>query len=118
LMMSDVPWAVAWYGKRQCLWLTLNATPNPKDPDSRENFFTINDYQKHINALYLTPETMDSRFLSQWVRAGEKSWGSFILETLMKKEVPSDFPLRAIPAGFLPEQLFLSDTKARWRTTK
>ena len=25
LMMSDVPWAVAWYGNHQCLWLTLNA---------------------------------------------------------------------------------------------
>ena len=25
LMMSDVPWAVAWYGDRQCVWLTLDA---------------------------------------------------------------------------------------------
>jgi len=25
LMMSDVPWAVAWYGQRQCVWLTLDA---------------------------------------------------------------------------------------------
>jgi len=22
-MMSDVPWAVAWYGRHQCVWLTL-----------------------------------------------------------------------------------------------
>ena len=24
LMMSDVPWAVAWYGDRQCVWLSLD----------------------------------------------------------------------------------------------
>ena len=24
LMMSDVPWAVAWYGNRPSVWLTLN----------------------------------------------------------------------------------------------
>jgi hypothetical protein len=34
LMMSDVPWAVAWYGQRQCVWLTLNA---------QDDFFAIND---------------------------------------------------------------------------
>lgn len=114
LMMSDVPWAVAWYGRRQCVWLTLNATTNPRDPSARENFFTIFDDYKPISALYLTPETMDSRFLSQWVRAGETSWGSFILDTLMRKQVPPTFPLHAMPEGFLPEQLFLSDWR-RWR---
>jgi len=118
LMMSDIPWAVAWYGKRQCVWLTLNATPNPKDPNSHENFFTINDwYHKNINALYLTPETMDSRFLSQWVHTGEASWGSFILDTFLRKEVPPTFPLREMPAGYLPDQFFLTDWK-RWQNTK
>ena len=28
LMMSDVPWAVAWYGHHQCVWLTLNIKMN------------------------------------------------------------------------------------------
>jgi len=114
LMMSDIPWAVAWYGKRQCVWLTLNANKDPKDPDSQENFFTIYDYQKPIQALYLTPQTMDSRFLSQWVRPGELSWGSFILESMVRHEIPPGFPLRKAPAGFLPEQLFLTDWE-RWR---
>jgi len=25
LTMSDIPWAMAWYGQRQSVWLTLNA---------------------------------------------------------------------------------------------
>ena len=58
-MMSDVPWAVAWYGQRQCVWLTLNA---------QDDFFAINDYLKPVQALYLTPETMDAKLASDWVR--------------------------------------------------
>lgn len=105
LIMSDIPWAVAWYGDRQTVWLTLNA---------QEDFFAVNDYLKPVQALYLTPETMDSRFLTQWYRAGEKSWGSFILDSVLKKEVPGNFPLRSMPSGYWPEQLFLCDWP-RWR---
>jgi hypothetical protein len=114
LMMSDIPWAVAWYGNRQCVWLTLNATSDPNNPDSPENFFSINDFLKPINALYLTPRTLDSRFVSGWIRAGDFSWGDFVVNTLLKSEVPPEFPLRQMPSGYLPEQLFLSDWK-RWR---
>lgn len=28
LMMSDIPWAVAWYGKRQSIWITTNTRPS------------------------------------------------------------------------------------------
>jgi 4-amino-4-deoxy-L-arabinose transferase-like glycosyltransferase len=105
LSMTDIPWAYAWYGNRQAVWLTLNA---------QSDFFAIYDYQRPISMLYLTPQTMDSRFLSQWVRAGEQSWGSFILESLIKKEVPPLFPLRKSPTGFLPEQLVLTDWE-RWK---
>jgi len=107
LMMSDVPWAMAWYGDRQCIWLTL---------DAQADFFAVNDLLKPIRALYLTPETMDSKFLSQWIRPGEKSWGSFILQSLVSKIIPTDFPLRKAPGGFLPEQLFLTDWE-RWVKT-
>jgi 4-amino-4-deoxy-L-arabinose transferase-like glycosyltransferase len=114
LAMSDIPWAMAWYGQRQCVWLTLKCTPDAKDPNTHENFFAINDYQKPIKLLYLTPQTMDARFLTQWIRAGEQSWGSFILESVVKKKVPDYFPLNQMPAGFMPEQLALTDYQ-RWR---
>jgi len=106
-MMSDIPWAVAWYGNRQCIWLTLNA---------QADFFSVYDYQKPVKAVYLTPVTMDARFLSQWIRADEHSWGSFALESMLKRELPPYFPLRRAPAGFLPEQLFITDVD-RWSQT-
>lgn len=105
LIMSDVPWAVAWYGNRQSVWLTH---------DTQADYFAINDTQKPIRGLYLTPQMMDSRFYSQWVKAGERSWGNFVIATVMRREVPPWFPLRAAPAHFPPEQLFLTDW-ARWR---
>ena len=116
LIMSDIPWAVAWYGQRQCVWITLHAVPNAKDSALREDFFAINDYQKSIQALYLTPATMDSRFLSQWVQGGEQSWGSFIVQTVLLKEEPPVFPLRKAPPRWLPYQLLLTDWE-RWRHT-
>ena len=106
LMMSDIPWAMAWYGNRQCVWLTQNA---------QSEFFAIHDFLKPVRALYLTPQTMDSRFLSQWVRSGEHSWPSFILESLLRNYIPGSFPLRTAPQGFFPEQLFLTDHD-RWST--
>lgn len=109
LIMSDVPWAVAWYGHRQSVWLTLRAVPDKKDNNLHEDFFAIHDYQKAINVLYLTPATMDSRFLSQWIQPGELSWGSFILQTVLLKEEPPSFPLRKAPRDWLPYQLLLTD---------
>jgi len=90
LMMSDIPWAVAWYGHSQCVWLT----------QSKRDFFTINDSQKPIRALYLTHATGEGVFESfdQWIRAGDEGWGDFIMSCLLRKEQgkpgpPPDFPL-------------------------
>jgi hypothetical protein len=104
--MSDVPWAVAWYGRRQCVWLTLN----PQD-----DFNAINFWMKPVQSLYLTPETMDSRFTSDWGRT-EKPWGSFILQVVTQSQIPPDFPLRITKKGFLPERLYLTD-RERWILT-
>jgi len=121
LMMSDVPWAVAWYGKRQCVWMTLHAIPTGPNPAAtQETFFAINDYQKPIHALYLSPRVMDARLLSELLRAGEQTWGSLIITSLLRQEIPASFPLRAAPdtyaadTRFLPDQLFLADWE-RWR---
>lgn len=105
LMISDIPWAVAWYGDRQCLWLTRNAT---------DQFYYVHDYIKPIRCLYLTPLTTDSRILSDWVRAGvDRSWPTFILEALLRNRTPEKFPLRYAQSSYFPEQLILWDYK-RW----
>jgi hypothetical protein len=108
LMMSDVPWAVAWYGDRQCVWLTL---------DAQSEFFAVNDYLKSVQALYLTPETMDGKFVSDWVQSHQFSWGSFIIQAVIQNKIPPEFPLHNAPTGFLPDRLFLTD-RERWKTAQ
>jgi 4-amino-4-deoxy-L-arabinose transferase-like glycosyltransferase len=109
LTMSDIPWAVAWYGQTQCIWLTLN---------SYSDYFAINDYQKPVSALYLTPRTFES-----WSRT--VGWGSICVQCLV--QLPKDdkypahlnltlpqpggastaFPLSYLQAGW-PMQLLLT----------
>jgi hypothetical protein len=107
MMMSDIPWAVAWYGRHQCSWITL---------DAQDEFFALNDV-KPVQALYLTPETMDGRFISDWITPREFSWGSFIIQAVLQNQIPPKFPLRfAPPIKFLPDRLFLTD-RERWKLT-
>ncbi len=115
LMMSDIPWAVAWYGERRCIWLTLQAIPSANDPSSREDFLTINDFLRPVQALYLTSESMDRKFLSEWIQAGEQSWGNFIAQTILLKEIPTTFPLQKARSDYFPFEVFLTD-RVRWQT--
>ena len=118
-MMSDIPWAVAWYGDRQCVLWT-------RDPD--KDFYAINDYEKPVNALYLSPRALDSRFLSELLKGPGAKWGRpFLVDVIARQEIPKEFPLKySPPRGFLPEdpryvkpgdekpeQLFLAD-RIRW----
>ena len=108
LIMSDMPWAVAWYGRRQSVWTTL---------DWKRDFVKITDYHKSIKGLYLTYLTTDSRFLSNWIKGENAGWASFLLETMMHQEVPTGFPLRRAPQNFFPEQVLLTDYD-RWKLRK
>jgi len=109
LMMSDVPWAVAWYGDRPCIWTTL---------DAGESFYKIHDEQKNIKALYLTPLTTDARFLNQMYRHSEGArgmgWGLFYVNVLIRSNVPPHFPLQDARTGYLADQLLLCD-RPRWK---
>jgi len=105
LLMSDMPWAVAYYGRRQCLWATLNW---------KKDFVEITDWIRPIKGIYLTPLTTDTAFLSNWVRGENRSWAAFLLESMVQREVPTGFPLRRAPDGFFPEQLLLTDYD-RWK---
>ena len=115
LIMSDVPWAVAWYGDRQCVWLTLNATAKPEDSVQwQESFFAINDTLKPIHALLLTPRTLDARFQTDWLLGTDLSWGRFIVDLITNKgKLPPGFPLTKSHPGYFPDQLLLCDW-VRW----
>jgi len=64
---------MAWYGQRQCVWLT---------PKMQPDFTEINDLQKPVHVLFLSKITLDSRIITDWLAAGSESWPSVIMETL------------------------------------
>jgi 4-amino-4-deoxy-L-arabinose transferase-like glycosyltransferase len=101
LAMSDIPWAVAWYGNRPCVWLTWDLA------DAE----TINR-QQALRALYLTHLTLDRKLVTGQIRDTEP-WGKFALDVLLRGEVPDGFPLREAYADWFPDQLFLTD-RPRW----
>ncbi len=104
-MASDMPWAVAWYGNRYCLWLPSGGF---------EEFYEVNDFTKTIQGLYLTPLTLDNRLYSELLVGDNRAWGNFVLEVMGAAEIPQGFPLKFAPQGFLIEgNLFLTDRK-RW----
>jgi hypothetical protein len=76
------------------------------------DFYKLNDYIKPVSALYLTPRSLDAKFLSQWARGGtESSWGGLIISSLNRDALPIRFPL--IKSFRLQEQLYLTDWE-RW----
>jgi hypothetical protein len=109
LMMSDMPWAVAWYGNRQCIWTTLDVGVK-----STDDFYKINDDHKAIRGLYLTPITTDKRYLSEMRQGQEGAWANFYLDVVLMKNLPTGYPIKMAPPGMLPDQLFLSD-RIRWQ---
>jgi hypothetical protein len=104
-LMTDMPWAVAWYGRHQAVLLTLS---NKKD------FYELNDFHKPIKGLYLTQLTLDENFLSNWVKGENRSWGRFVMESIVGANIPTDFPLRSAWANILPDQILLADFE-RWK---
>ncbi len=103
LMMSDIPWAVAWYGGRQCTLLTIN---------SQYEFFQFYDYAKHVDALYLTLNTLDEKLFTECLQGTPDSWGSFIFKTVAANQIPEKFPLKAVPTGVV-SGIFMTD-RQRW----
>jgi hypothetical protein len=104
LMMSDVPGAVAWYGDRQCVVLTL---------DRDKEFFAINDDLKPVHALYLSPQTTDSRFLSEITQSN--SWEQLVFRVALRgDQALVGFPLKSVRRELLPQHLLLTDWE-RWK---
>jgi len=107
MLMSDVPWAVAWYGERQSVWVTMNW---------RTEFFEISDYQKVVNGLYISTRTTDRKFLSSWFGGENQGWGAFLLQTFVVRQVPDGFPLKHSPEGLFANGELLLVDRDRWST--
>jgi hypothetical protein len=109
MWMSDIPWAIAWYGERPCVGLTLDWGPD---------FFAINDFHKTVNGLYISTRTTDARFISNWFGGENRGWGKFLLQSFVAMEVPKGFPLKHSPEKLFSAgngELLLTD-RDRWST--
>ena len=98
LLMSDIPWAVAWYGNQDCVWLTRNVEPD---------FYNLNDQFRPVSALYFTEATTDQRYLSRVFSRIESNWERFVLFMQLKEDLPDEFPLQGVLNDFSPGQWLL-----------
>lgn len=101
VMMSDIPWAVAWYGNTPCMTLVGGLM----------EFERINKESRPIAAIYFTPRTLD-RGLTDGTRSGKLNpWAPL----LASHQPPENFPLRVI-ADHLPHGFLFITDRVRWRT--
>lgn len=138
--MSDIPWAVAWYGDRKCVWLPRWVSEEGTD----EDFYAVYDLRSPIAGLYLSPVTLESRFFSdvyrdyrlQKLRENQGSqrsdtnalvrsearhrigWGDLGMRALVDGNLPGGFPLKSGYSGYLNDgHLVLMDRK-RWAESR
>ncbi|XHR30283.1 MAG: ArnT family glycosyltransferase [Chthoniobacteraceae bacterium] len=103
IIVSDMPWAVAWYADRKSLWL----------PASIQEFLEINDYRKlggHIAGIHLTPISGNKGLISDIVKGDFKQWAPFVLRSVNIK----DFPMRAVTALPIDQQCIFYSDHDRW----
>jgi hypothetical protein len=98
VLMTDMPWATAWYGNRASILL----------PGSVDGFFEIHDYHQRISAIYFTTLTRDKAWIRDLKTGEYKTW-----LPILEGRVPRDFPMvHGFPMNNM-DQLFLTD-RPRW----
>jgi len=103
IITSDMPWAVAWYADRKCVWL----------PDTIDHFMDMHDYYRlhdPIVGLYLTPVTGDAHLFSDIVKGEYKEWSPFIL----RNQDTRDFPFPAFTALPIDNECIFYSDRNRW----
>jgi hypothetical protein len=80
-IMTDIPWAVAWYGNRQAVWLSLKHKAGPEEK-FRNDFYSLWEQFKPVSALYLASkslQSLDMREVVKWTegQAKDEDWKRF-----------------------------------------
>jgi hypothetical protein len=78
-MMSDMPWAVAWYGHRRSVW--LSPSHGTAAQPSRNDFYSIHRL-KPLRGLYLSARTfrqLDGNAVARWrqTEGADVDWETF-----------------------------------------
>ncbi|HAB16784.1 MAG TPA: glycosyltransferase family 39 protein [Verrucomicrobiota bacterium] len=117
LFMSDIPWAVAWYGPREAVWTTLRVSEDPKAnlANRREDFFTFIDARRPVQAIYISPYWGNQPFHSRYMMDPDFEWGRLYRDVLVKGSLPTGFPLReVVGGGFIEAGHFMIAAKRWW----
>ncbi|MDB6155681.1 MAG: hypothetical protein JWL90_4134, partial [Chthoniobacteraceae bacterium] len=104
IIMSDMPWAVAWYADRKSLWVPMTVG----------DFITLTDWEHlggRIIGLYLTPITGNKPFLAGVVKGEYKAWAPFILRQVGSLK---DFPLHAMTGMEIEKECVFYADRDRW----
>lgn len=103
IMVTDMPWAVAWYGGRPTLLL----------PATSKQFITIHDYKYlggPLNGLYLTPVSGNRPFISQIAKGEYREWATFIMRTADL----TNFPLKYFTPLPVDNECVFYSNRDRW----
>lgn len=103
LLMSDVPWAVAWYGPRDCVWASLRVQDEVEAnvKNQREDFYTLEEGRRPVDAVYISPLWANEPFMERFFNFADSdfAWGRYYLDVLLRGRVPTGFPLKYVLGG-------------------
>ncbi len=106
VVVSDQPWAVAWYADRKSLWM----------PAKMATLVSMNDYTSlgvPVAGVFLSPVTGHSRLFADVLKGEFKDW----VQVILRAPGPT-FPFKeAVPLPPDGEFIFYSDRK-RWEVAR
>lgn len=129
-LMTDIPWAVAWYGARSSVWLSPRFR-EPREVRKPNDFAAINGAgRKPLRALYLSARwcrSVATPGMSSWIQRTKREdweqslseWEAFLVGGVYAEmQVPTGFPLKDAPFGLWPELFLVDSERAAPKTIK
>ena len=112
LMMSDIPWAVAWYGNREAMWMPLRIKQ-----DGRDDFYQVHLLQRQVKAILLSPLTSNGHFRDEFLLDPDRPWGLFYLDLVARGQLPEGFPLTFVESDLLKAGYCFVTASPWWRSS-
>lgn len=112
VIVSDVPWAVAWYADRISLWLPLN-------PEQLEVLRVRGEAaETPLAGIFLTPESIDGRLATEIMKGEYGSWSRLIARGEMFRlgldTMEDGFVFPYAKAMPIDNQSFFYSDRRRW----
>ena len=110
VILSDMPWAVAWYADRAAVWL-------PKDQDQ---YRRLDDYVESVGrkfaGIFISPISVDGSMVTEVSRGPYAAWREVIMNgealDMERRLLPEDFPFQDMMP--LNSQLYFYSDRQRW----